>query len=525
MKYLQVPHTEQRLFDGSVVVLKRFPNTKWIVHNSWYTYMGQQYNGWHFSSIPSQTIVPMNARDLHSLTIVSNFVPGPAPGVPRPPKPPVIPGPPWIDDPYPEHDHDHDHGPGPRPPHPPKPPVPPAPPAPPEPVKSPERYFGGVNYLEGQLIYLSYGSIYQATVDFRSSWKAPSLMGNLKKDIQSGYLVPVPATVAKEVTDALEAIDAEINNIKAEQAEMAEDLNTSRIQKYLINFQYAFGTDEPTKEDADKYLSELIPPVVPSIGIFFMNLDNDAANYRHIYTYYPRPESPGKLIFFDQTVDVITTGPVVEDVIIEALPGGGYKFKKTIRQLETGATTLFEEDLPLATLDDIQDLLTKLDTKVDKKVAGDGGYILQSSKLALTPVPGQPPALSLSNSYLSLENGSTKTEQNEIKLVDWGIPTIEELEALDAKVQLELDKKVNKNVTLQPILQKLDMSGTADGIKILANLLGLADGSTSQSEQLVTLLEMGAASESDLQIIDGSVNAILEVLEDLKTKGVQIAQV
>lgn len=98
MNQLIVPDTGVQLVDGSIVILSRFPGTKWIVHNGWYTYQGQQYMGWYFCSIPSQTIMPVSNTDLRLLTVVNDSGCGCNPGpVPTPPEPscpcPPCPGP------------------------------------------------------------------------------------------------------------------------------------------------------------------------------------------------------------------------------------------------------------------------------------------------------------------------------------------------------------------------------------------------------------------------------------------------
>lgn len=82
---LTTPDTGIKLMDGSVVKLARFPNMKWIVHNGWYTYNGQQFVGWYFCSIPSQTIIPVNEEDLRLLTLVANSCN--CPDLPLPPQP------------------------------------------------------------------------------------------------------------------------------------------------------------------------------------------------------------------------------------------------------------------------------------------------------------------------------------------------------------------------------------------------------------------------------------------------------
>ena len=99
MNSLIVPETGVQIVDGTIVILSRFPGTKWIVHEGWYTYNSQQAMGWYFSSIPSQTIVPVTDDDLKSLTVVGTDcgchcppTPGPTPPQPGPcPKPkPVL---------------------------------------------------------------------------------------------------------------------------------------------------------------------------------------------------------------------------------------------------------------------------------------------------------------------------------------------------------------------------------------------------------------------------------------------------
>ena len=69
LNYLKVPDSNVKLTDGSVVMLSRFPGTKWVVHNGWYNYAGRRYMGWYFCSIPAQTIIPANSQDLTMITV------------------------------------------------------------------------------------------------------------------------------------------------------------------------------------------------------------------------------------------------------------------------------------------------------------------------------------------------------------------------------------------------------------------------------------------------------------------------
>lgn len=80
MSNLTVPGTNVQLADGDVVILSSYPDTKWILHNGWYTYAGQQQMGWYFTSIPYNEILPMSKDDLQYITVVSGGAGLPAPG-------------------------------------------------------------------------------------------------------------------------------------------------------------------------------------------------------------------------------------------------------------------------------------------------------------------------------------------------------------------------------------------------------------------------------------------------------------
>ena len=57
-------------------MLARFPGTKWIVHNGWYTYNGANFTGWYFMSIPAQTCLPVTPEDLSHLSIFEQLYSG-----------------------------------------------------------------------------------------------------------------------------------------------------------------------------------------------------------------------------------------------------------------------------------------------------------------------------------------------------------------------------------------------------------------------------------------------------------------
>lgn len=116
---LNIPGSNVKITDGTIVMLARFPGTRWVVHNGWYVYNGRNYFGWYFCSVPAQTVLPVNPQDLVGISVVSSgdsssaINPSPNPGYPCPgPEPGVYPGP------YPG----DNFGPNPFPPVPPCPP-------------------------------------------------------------------------------------------------------------------------------------------------------------------------------------------------------------------------------------------------------------------------------------------------------------------------------------------------------------------------------------------------------------------
>lgn len=148
---------------GSIVMINRFPGTKWLVCNGWYTYEGRSQNGMYLSSIPARTILPLTNEELIQMTIVSSSC------HPTPPPPPhTFPG----CNPYP----------------PPPVPYPPCGPSMQQPV---EDYLPGVNYVEGQLVWLTPGELYQVTKNFTSSSDKVSPIENLQQDALLGNLIIV----------------------------------------------------------------------------------------------------------------------------------------------------------------------------------------------------------------------------------------------------------------------------------------------------------------------------------------------
>lgn len=242
MKYIIIPGTNKRLAEGSIVTIPRISGKTWIVKNGWYNFEDQRLNGWYFSSMPESDTFPINDEDLRNLVIVSSPCPSPSSPSPCSCPPPHLPCPP---------------------PHPPISDI----------VKSVERYFSGKYYFSDQLLYIEEGTLYQTTKKFRSSWEFDSVTANFENDIHQGNLIPV-----------------------------IEEIQEAQIRKYFLNFVSVFGTDTPSKSDADTFLSALDPPVIPGINISFTNSDEESETYGHIFTYYPDPEDLNNLIFRDDTI-------------------------------------------------------------------------------------------------------------------------------------------------------------------------------------------------------------------------------
>lgn len=102
MNYIEIPSTGAKLFEGAVVESSKYPVTRWILRNGWYSYQGKNCRGWYISSIPSKSNVPVDFEMLKTLTVVSEgcchsgfhppgFNPPISPGH-RPPCPPGRPG-------------------------------------------------------------------------------------------------------------------------------------------------------------------------------------------------------------------------------------------------------------------------------------------------------------------------------------------------------------------------------------------------------------------------------------------------
>lgn len=70
-KFIVIPGTDIRLYDGDIVKISNKPRVKWIVHLGWYIYGDVQNYGWYFVSVKNGEILPVSAIDLTLCTLVT----------------------------------------------------------------------------------------------------------------------------------------------------------------------------------------------------------------------------------------------------------------------------------------------------------------------------------------------------------------------------------------------------------------------------------------------------------------------
>lgn len=70
-KYIVVPGTNIRLYDGDIIKISNKPRVKWVVHMGWYIYQDVQNFGWYIESIKNGEILPISVIDLTLVTLVT----------------------------------------------------------------------------------------------------------------------------------------------------------------------------------------------------------------------------------------------------------------------------------------------------------------------------------------------------------------------------------------------------------------------------------------------------------------------
>ena len=153
---------------GAIVSLDRFPRTKWLVCNGWFTNESNDtQNGWYLRAIPSGATITLTQDDMSHLIIVQN-------------------GECYFHEHFdPCHVHKPHHS-----------------------IHKPKQneievYMPGVGYSRGQLVWLSPGDIYQVAKSFKSSLTEGSPEENLQKDLDLGNIVSIDGS---NLTDSVDRI-------------------------------------------------------------------------------------------------------------------------------------------------------------------------------------------------------------------------------------------------------------------------------------------------------------------------------
>ena len=70
----------QRVYEGAIVTLSGYPDTRWLLCNGWFAYQGNYYMGWYFKSIPQGTVIAATPDVIATATVVDGVpeVPDPA---------------------------------------------------------------------------------------------------------------------------------------------------------------------------------------------------------------------------------------------------------------------------------------------------------------------------------------------------------------------------------------------------------------------------------------------------------------
>lgn len=143
---------------GSIVILDRFPEIKWVVHYGWFeSECSDMQNGWYLKEIPSGSIIPLTNEDMAHIRIIESggcdqsdcYLPK-------------------VDYNHHHHNHQCSHFPM---------------------IQPIELYIPGADYNRGQLIWLEIGTIYHVANNFKASSTELSAEKNLEKDLEAGNIV------------------------------------------------------------------------------------------------------------------------------------------------------------------------------------------------------------------------------------------------------------------------------------------------------------------------------------------------
>ncbi len=71
-KYVVVPGTNIRLYDGDIVRITKYPKSKFQIHCGWYVFENAQNFGWYLSNIKSGKVLPVDTIDLTTCSLITS---------------------------------------------------------------------------------------------------------------------------------------------------------------------------------------------------------------------------------------------------------------------------------------------------------------------------------------------------------------------------------------------------------------------------------------------------------------------
>lgn len=404
------------------------------------------------------------------------------------------------------------------------------------PVVSPEKYFRGVHYSEGQLVYLTPGNIYQATQKFRSSWREATLELNLLADVEAGFLVLLSSEALDALEQGLTTTNELLEALKQELANNIEEVETELDllwpKKYAFNFEGIFGTSQPSKTDADNFLAALTPPVNPAVNISFRNTNTNSETAGWSWSYYPHPTTPGALLLRCDEVDTVLDvsnkvdktvagvgGRIVENFVIEKIDGG-LQIVQNRLSLEDGSIIQVPTDYSFDLLDiaskqnlealavrtgrQLLELRSEIEGCVKKSITDQTqGLLLVGAKLEPAG-----PHLVLTKTWVSVTDGRLVQDKDLVHIDAFGLVTLEVLaetvELLNQTISALDNDKVDKTVAGSGGTVLMDASvlpGQVDvgGVALIKTNLSLETGAQHVTDDKVSLSEMGAISKLEFE--------------------------